>query len=371
MFYNNYNNQIFKIMQQNPFINITYNFNLFSLQLYDDFSQSSFSEQYKDSFNCINDSNNSLYEGMDSFNWINDSNNSQNNLNEVTSSDLTINQNNDINLFTKEENNTTLLNNKTKREEFNSEGNNMNNGISKNINIPLFKIDIEKKTKKRGRKKNSENNNSNLTKDKTIHTKMDDDNIIIKIKVFFLNNVHEYINGLIQDNDKKLIKIDPNIKTNLKKDYNMELWNTTFKNIYIKEKISVKYSEYPGENKKIIDEIYEKNSDNDEIIKILNLTFGEVFEIFIKDLKELNPELLTKVENYEIYKNVEFSNLDKFYNKIKEKEKKDGQSDESIKDYINTIKENCKNFKAWFEDKKGRERKKKTKEFINCYINIH
>ena len=159
---------------------------------------------------------------------------------------------------------------------------------------------------------------------------MDDDNIIIKIKVFFLNNVHEYINGLIQDNYKKLIKIDPIIKTNLKKDYNMELWNTTFKNIYIKEKISVKYSEYPGENKKIIDEIYEKNSDNDEIIKILNLTFGEVFEIFIKDLKQLNPELLTKVENYEIYKNVEFSNLDKFYNKIKDEEKKNGQSDESI-----------------------------------------
>ena len=81
------------------------------------------------------------------------------------------------------------------------------------------------------------------------------------------------------------------------------------------------------------------------------------FEIFIKDLKELNSELLTKVENYEIYKNLEFSNLDNFFNKIKEEEK-DEQSEESIKDYINKIKENCKNFKAWFEDKKGRERKK-------------
>ena len=193
MCYNNHKNQISKIIQKYSFININSNVTPFNPQLDDDFSQPNFFEQDMDSFNCINDSNNI-----------------QNNL--YTSSDLTIKQNNDINLFTEEEN-TTLL-------------------------------------KKRGRKKKSENNNSNLTKDKTIHTKMDDDNIIIKIKTFFLNNVHEYINGLIQDNDKKLIILDPIIKISLKKDYNMELWNTTFKNIYIKEKISVKYSEYPGENKK-------------------------------------------------------------------------------------------------------------------------
>ena len=91
----------------------------------------------------------------------------------------------------------------------------------------------------------------------------------------------------------------------------------------------------------------------------MDLSFGEVFEIFIKNLKEINPELLAKVENYEIYKNVEFSNLNNFYNKIKEEEKKDGQSDEFIEDYINKIKTKCIFFKNWFDEKIGRQRKNK------------
>ena len=45
----------------------------------------------------------------------------------------------------------------------------------------------------------------------------------------------------------------------------------------------------------------------------MNLSFGEVFQIFIKDLKVLNLELLKKVENYEIYKNLKLS-----YNSKKE-----------------------------------------------------
>ena len=53
----------------------------------------------------------------------------------------------------------------------------------------------------------------------------------------------------------------------------------------------------------------------------MDLSFGEVFETFIKDLKELNSELLTNVENYEIYKNLEFSNIDNFFNIVKKEEK--------------------------------------------------
>ena len=94
------------------------------------------------------------------------------------------------------------------------------------------------------------------------------------------------------------------------------------KNIYRERKICKKENIDPDKNKKIIDEIYENNSDaDDELIKILDLSFGEVFEIFIKNLKEIKPELLAKVENYEIYNNAEFSNLDNFYNKIKNEEK--------------------------------------------------
>ena len=72
----------------------------------------------------------------------------------------------------------------------------------------------------------------------------------------------------------KLKKLDPIIKVNIKQDYNIKLWNTTFKTIYSEEKICKKYNICPDKNKKIIDEIY-KNNLNDELIKILNLTFGE------------------------------------------------------------------------------------------------
>jgi len=279
---------------------------------------------------------------------------------EIHSSDIKIKPNNDLNLITKTKN-TTLLNNKTKREEFNFEGNKMNNEISNRIEIEITNKNIphiNEKTKKKGRKKKSEKNNESLAKDQNIHTKYDDDNIIIKIKTFFLNNFHKFINGLIKESKMKLKKLDPIIKVNIKQDYNIKLWNTTFKTIYSEEKICKKYNICPDKNKKIIDEIYKNNSD-DELIKILNLTFGEIFEIFIKDLKELNSELLTKVENYEIYKNVEFSNLDYFFNKMKEEGKKDGQSDEFIEDYINEIKTKCIYFKNWFDEKIGRERKKR------------
>jgi len=267
---------------------------------------------------------------------------------EVHSSDININPNKDQNQISTTKIN-TFLNNKTRREEFNSEGKKMNNEISNKI-----EIEITNKTKKKGRKKKSEKNHANLTLDKNIHTKIDDDNIIIKIKRFFLNKIHKYINGLIKESNMKLKKLDPIIKENIKKDYNIELWDTTFKEIYSKEKICKKYTLFSDKNKKIINAIY-KNKSNDELIKILDLKFGEVFEIFIKDLKEINNELLTKVENYEIYNNVEFSNLDNFFNKIKE----EGKKDEFIEDYINEIKTKCIYFKNWFDEKKGRRRKNK------------
>ena len=67
---------------------------------------------------------------------------------EVYSSDININPNKDQNQISTTKIN-TLLNNKTRREEFNYEGKRMNNKISNRI-----EIEITNKTKKKGRKKN-------------------------------------------------------------------------------------------------------------------------------------------------------------------------------------------------------------------------
>ena len=142
---------------------------------------------------------------------------------EGPSNDIKIKPNKDLNLISTAKN-ITLLNNKTSRNE-----------ISNRIEIEIINKDIlpiKEKTKKKGRKKKSEKNKANLEKNQTIHTKNDDDNIIVKIKTFFLNNFHKYINGLIKESKMKLKKLDPIIKTNIKQDYNIKLWNTTFKAIY-------------------------------------------------------------------------------------------------------------------------------------------
>ena len=165
------------IIQDDLFDFISYDFNLFSPQ--DDFSNLSFFEQDKYPFTK----------------YFKDFNNIKDFSYEVPSYDIKIKSNNDL-ILTSITKDTSLLNNKTKREEFNSEVNKNNNEISKNIEleIPNKIIPPIKEKIKKGRKKKSEKNNTNLTKDNNIHSKNKDDNIIIKIKTFFLNNVHKFIN---------------------------------------------------------------------------------------------------------------------------------------------------------------------------------
>ena len=125
------------IIQDDSFDIISYDFNLFSPQ--DDFSNLSFFEQDKYPFTK----------------YFKDFNNIQDFSYEVPSSDIKIKPNNDL-ILTSITKDTTLLNNKTKREEFNSEVNKNNNEISKNIEleIPNKIIPPIKEKIKKGRKKN-------------------------------------------------------------------------------------------------------------------------------------------------------------------------------------------------------------------------
>ena len=113
------------IIQDDLFDNISYNYNFFSPQ--NDFTNLSFFEQDKDPFTK----------------YFKDFNNIQDFSYEVSFSDIKINPNNNLNqiLNTKD---TTLLNNKTKREEFNSEVNKNNNEISKIIYIPSPILQLNK-----------------------------------------------------------------------------------------------------------------------------------------------------------------------------------------------------------------------------------
>ena len=188
------------------------------------------------------------------------------------------------------------------------------------------------------------------------HSKYSEDNKMIKIRTFLGNNIHRLLNGLLEKDKLKLIKLEPKLfHESLKKDYILKIWNTTLKDIYLTTKISTKYhklSIYEKDiNIKIINKIYNDNT-NKEVIQILNLTYGEIFEIFIRDIKPMSLELSNRIYDSVILNISKFERTTEFFQTIKEKEinNKEGEK------YINEIKDLCLNFINWFHNKKGRKR---------------
>ena len=250
------------------------------------------------------------------------------------------------------------LGNKTKRDEFDLQNYLIKDGDIKTIkNIEIKKDErhdiinefFNKNKKKRGRKRKSAIN-------KGSHTKDSEDNKMIKIKTFFCNSFQKFVNIILRI--VKFDKLDSVIGENLKRDFNLELWDKSLKDIYLETNISSIYSTTnPKNNRDLIKKIYKE--ENKEIIKILDLSYGEVFEIFIKDIKSINLELFQKIKDSIILDNSKFSTIKDFLDKIKEQEKNKGESEEFIEKYIKDIIRLCLNFRHWFLSKKARQRKKK------------
>ena len=210
--------------------------------------------------------------------------------------------------------------------------------------------------KKRGRK--SLNN-----KDNGKHNKLSEDNIIEKIKTYIFNHIIDFLNLLIEEKNMKLIKLDSYIVKQLKTEFNQQLINATLKKIFLITDISDRYknnNKYSLDvNRNIINKIYEnnENNENEQIIRILNLTFGEVFDIFISDLKPLDTAILDKIKGSKILDCKYFSRASDFLEKVRKIEMKTNKNKENVEEYINKIKNLCITFKQWFENKIGRNSK--------------
>ena len=224
------------------------------------------------------------------------------------------------------------------------------------LDFEYFENNKNLQKKAQGRKKKEE-------KDKGNHTKYSFDNIMRKIKSNFMDFCHKLLNRSIKDKNLQFLKLNSKINENLKRDYNIELFKKTIQDLYENSPISSKYrkqiKECSNKNKMIIQEIYKKENEEIEAIKILKLTYGELFQIFRKKIAGISPELEDKIKDITLLQSDEFNDINKFFNEIREQEINKNELLEDTDEYLNNVKNLCLNYEDWFNDKKGRNRKKK------------
>lgn len=199
------------------------------------------------------------------------------------------------------------------------------------------------------------------------HTKDSEDNMVRKIKSFFVGSSHNYLNSIIIDPQTKLIKFDFYVCKELKKEFNENLFKASWKKIYETVNLSDKYTylikNEPDKNSQAIAKIINNNSEV-EATKILNLTFEELYEIFIRKYRPLRPELRKKLEGTNILISKQFLGIEDFLAYIKnkfDKEKGKKKNQENIDDYISKIKNLCLGLQDWFKNKNGRKNRKEIK----------
>ena len=192
----------------------------------------------------------------------------------------------------------------------------------------------DKKTCKRGRKPSNENTSSG------IHTKLDPDNIIKKIKALFFKLCIDYINAFInkyKKNDVKLLYLDYKQYVNrIKKDFDLGLLNMKVED-FASLDISEKYCSKTNKefNKNIIKDILEKERDNTIIINFLrNMTLNDLIDILL-------------------FKN-SFNDCIEFDGFLEDLQTIADESDEK---YFSKFILFIYNYKRWFLNKKGRNKK--------------
>ena len=176
-----------------------------------------------------------------------------------------------------------------------------------------------------------------------------EDNIINKLKGCFFN--HFIINLVKKNSIKKdiILKKLPNktFISELNKEKNEQLFKMKMADILLQEKISSKYFSFVQyENRKIIDRIY-KEKKEENAIKILKLTFEELFIIFRRklnnseDIKKLE-EIKDKIKGLDLLENDEYQDIQYF---IEEDTKKRYQESDK---YIEKVKSLCLDYQKWF-----------------------
>lgn len=146
-------------------------------------------------------------------------------------------------------------------------------------------FDIKKVNKNKGRRKQS---HPELYKDEAVHTKFREDNVINKIKIYFINSTMSLINKKYSEylkakpGKRLLQKIKPNYSKIYKKKETQEFFMKKISEVF-SEELSGRCSTFENKknyNKIQIDTLIEKNKAKD-VINLLNKRLEEMYEIYI------------------------------------------------------------------------------------------
>ena len=139
-----------------------------------------------------------------------------------------------------------------------------------------------------GRRKH---NNSQPHKTEANHNKYKEDNMVNKIKIYFINSLMAYLNKkyieyMGMESKKLLAKIKPNFTKVWTKKENQEYLNKKIKDIF-SQTLSNKCKRYPKNyNIKQIEMII-KNNEAKDIIEIFNKSIKDMYEIYIDENKKI------------------------------------------------------------------------------------
>ena len=159
---------------------------------------------------------------------------------------------------------------------------------------------------KRGRKTNKSSN-----KQKEIHSKFYEDNILTKIQVHYITFIISFLNEILKDfnYDLQLCDLPYKFKRNITKINQQNLKIKNLREIICNE-ISDKYKKH---KKDVNNVIYDKIKGNEQLNKIFNIKYKLFYKVYFKGNKKIN------LEEFGINKEIELSeNIKMFTDLIKE-----------------------------------------------------
>jgi len=229
---------------------------------------------------------------------------------------------------------------------------NINLNVENNLRSNNLNNNIDENNENNGCKKKKKGRNKKGSDEVAEHTKISPDNIRNKIKTHFFNTFIIFLIKILSLNKNiSLKKIQTAFIRVLSKEKNEELFDMKIKDILCEQPISTKYSTFDRyENKKIIDKIYKENKEIN-VIKILDLTFDELFIIYRRKLN--NPEDIEELEKIKD----KIDDLGLFGDNYNLKDVEDlikKQEKNNDEEYIEKIKKACIEYKSWFINKKTR-----------------